>query len=83
MGALARTPKQLGEIIQRKRRQAGLSQSEIGKRVGLRQATVSQIEAGYHATKIAVLCDLLAALDLELTVAPRSNGAATDIEDIF
>jgi len=83
MSALARTPKQLGEIIQRHRLRSGLSQSELGKRVGLRQATISQIESGYHATKIAVLCDLLAALDLELTVAPRTSRSAADIEAIF
>lgn len=83
MNARARTPKQLGEIVQRHPLRSDLTQSELGKRVGLRQATISQIESGYHATKITVVCDLLAALGLELTVAPRMSGSAADIEAIF
>ena len=83
MNQIARTPKQIGEILRRRRRQTGMSQGELGSRVGLRQATISQIESGHGATKISTICDLLAALDLELTVAGRSKGSSQDIEDIF
>lgn len=83
MNQLARTPKQIGAVLRRQRELAGLSQGEIGSRVGLRQATISQIENGYGATKIATICDLLAALDLELNIAPRSKGSASDMEAIF
>lgn len=80
---LARTPKQLGAIIRRQRSLANLSQAELGGRAGLRQATISQIEAGHPTTRISIICDVLAALDLELTVAPRDKGSSTAIEDIF
>jgi HTH-type transcriptional regulator / antitoxin HipB len=83
MNQLARTPKQIGEILRRHRHLTGISQGELGSRVGLRQATISQIESGHRATKISTICDLLAALDLELTVAARSKGSSQDIEDTF
>jgi HTH-type transcriptional regulator/antitoxin HipB len=83
MTQLARTPKQLGAILGRKRRLANLTQTELGRRAGLRQATISEIEGGTAATKIGTMCDLLAALDLELTVGPRSKSSSADIEEIF
>lgn len=79
----ARTPKQLGEILRRQRRLANLTQSELGRRVGLRQATISEIESGHRATRIGTICDLLAALDLELTINRRSKSSPDDIEEIF
>lgn len=83
MPQLARTPKQLGEALRRYRTLADLSQSQVAAKAGLRQATISQIEGGGSATKIETLCSLLAALDLELTIAPRSKSNSKDIEDIF
>ena len=83
MPQLARTPKQLGEALRRYRTLAGLNQSQLAAKAGLRQATISQIESGHGATKVETLCTLLAALDLELTIAPRSKSSSKDIEDIF
>lgn len=83
MAQIARTPKQLGDALRRHRTHIGLSQSQVAAKAGLRQATISQIENGHDATKIETICVLLAALDLELTVAPRSKGSPKDIEDIF
>lgn len=83
MTQLARTPKQVGVILRRQRQLANLTQSELGWRVGLRQATISEIESGQGATRISTICDLLAALDLELTITRRSKSSPTDIEEIF
>ena len=83
MTQLARTPKQLGAILKRQRRLANLTQGELGRRAGLRQATISEIESGHGATKIGTICDLLAALDLELTITRRSKSSPADIEEIF
>ena len=83
MSLIARTPKQLGETLRRYRLRAGLSQTELATRAGIRQATVSTIEAGHAATRIDTITTLLAALDLEFTVAPRSKGSEQDIEAIF
>lgn len=83
MSDLARTPQQLGNLIRRTRKKLGLSQTELGSRAGLRQETVSLLESGNPAAKLETILAALAALDLELRVAPRSKGVAADIEAIF
>ncbi len=80
---LARTPKQLGEALRRLRLQLGFTQTLLAQRTGVRQATISQIETGQGTTRIETLCAVLAALDLELTVAPRSQGSAENIEGLL
>lgn len=75
MHALARTPKQIGATIRRNRKRLGMSQSELGDRVGLRQETISLIETGNPATRLDTMLAVLAALDLEFRVAARSRGA--------
>ena len=83
MAQLARSAAQIGAIVRRQRRAVGLTQQGLAERLGVRQATVSSVEAGAGGTKLSTLLDLLAALDLELTVAPRSSGQGAAIEDIF
>ena len=82
MDNMARTPKQIGAIIQRQRRQSKLTQSQIGAKIKLRQATVSKLEAG-EPTLLGTLLDILAALNLEMVIRPRTKGSPQDIEDIF
>ncbi|HCW50208.1 MAG TPA: transcriptional regulator [Brevundimonas sp.] len=83
MSSLARSPKQLGGIIQQFRKARGWSQTDLAERAGLRQEMVSKIEGGQPGSRIASVWDLLAALDLEMTVGPRTVSSAADIEDIF
>nr|RAV90314.1 transcriptional regulator [Aerococcus tenax]RAV93366.1 transcriptional regulator [Aerococcus mictus] len=83
MANLARNPKQIGNIIRRARKRLGWSQTQLGERAGLRQETISLIEAGNPATKLDTILAVLAALDLEFQVGPRSKGQAATIEDIF
>ena len=83
MTQLARSAVQIGNIVKRQRRAAGLTQNDLAERLGVRQATVSSVEAGAGGTKLSTLFDMLAALDLELTVAPRSGGTPAALEDIF
>ena len=80
---LVRLPKQLGDALRRYRTLAGLTQSQLAAKAGLRQATISQIEGGSSATKFGTVCAILAALDLELTIGPRSKSRTEDIEEIF
>ncbi|MCA0319587.1 MAG: helix-turn-helix domain-containing protein [Proteobacteria bacterium] len=81
MTTLARTPQQIGNAIRRARKQLGLNQAELGQRSGLRQATVSLIETGNPAARIDTVLALLAALDLEFQVAPRTKQSSSDIGD--
>lgn len=80
---IARTEKQLGAILRRTRKQAGLSQGDLGERIHLRQGTISRLEAGEPAVQLHTLVEILSALGLELVVRPRSHGSAADIEDLF
>lgn len=83
MSDLARTPKQIGSLVRRSRKKRGLNQTQLGELTGLRQETISLIEAGNPATKLETMLTVLAALDLEFRIMPRSRGVAADIEDIF
>jgi HTH-type transcriptional regulator / antitoxin HipB len=83
MDAPARTPRQLGNLIRRARKQRGWSQSQLAERVGIRQGTISLIETGNPATRVDTLLALLAALDLELQVASRLKDSRAGIEDLF
>ena len=74
MIGLARNPKQIGNIIRRARKKGALSQKDLGTKVGLRQETISLIENGNSAAKIETILAVLAVLDLELRIAPRSKG---------
>ena len=79
----ARTAKQIGAIIRRTRRSAGMSQAALGAKIGLRQATISKLERGEPATQIATLLDALAALGMEIIIDRRGRVAAEDLEDMF
>ncbi|XIA67412.1 helix-turn-helix domain-containing protein [Bradyrhizobium sp. TZ2] len=83
MTDLARTPNQIGNLIRRTRKKRGLSQSQVGERAGLRQETISPIETGHPAAKLDTILAVLAALDLEFRIVPRTKGTAADLEDIF
>jgi HTH-type transcriptional regulator/antitoxin HipB len=74
MNTLARDSKQIGNAIRRARKQRVLSQTALGEMTGFRQETISLVENGNPATKIDTLLAVLAALDLEFQIAPRSTA---------
>ena len=80
---IARNEAQLGAILRRERRQAGLTQADLSDRMHLRQGTISRLEAGQPATRLSTLMAALSALDLELVVRRRTKANADDIVDIF
>ena len=80
---LARTPKQIGNLVRRTRKKLGWSQTQLGEKTGLRQETVSLIETGNPATKLETILAVLAALDLEFRITARSKGQLSDIEELF
>ncbi len=73
MSELARSPEQLGNSIRRARKKRGMSQSELGKKAGLRQETISLIENGNPAVKLETILAVLSALDLELRINERTK----------
>ena len=82
MEQIARTSKQLGAVLRRYRRNASLSQGELGNKTNLRQATISAIENGKPGTQFRTIIDVMAALSLEMVIRERSKGDA-NIEDLF
>ena len=83
MKHLVRTAKQMGEAIARERRARGLTQADLADKTGLRQEAISKIEGGNPGTSFDRISRLLAALDLEFTLGPRTKGSPHDIESIF
>jgi len=80
---VTRNAKQLGEALRRLRKQKSMTQTEVGQRTNLRQATVSTVEAGDPGTQLKTLFDVLVALDLELVVRQRPKAGPTSLEDLF
>lgn len=72
---LIRTPVQAGAALRRRRSELGLSQTAAADSIARRQATISSLENGGDA-RLSTLLRLLAVLDLELLVRPRTQGNA-------
>jgi HTH-type transcriptional regulator / antitoxin HipB len=83
MSQSARTAKQIGAIIRRVRRNAGLTQTDLGNRIGLRQATISRLEKGEDETKLSTLLDALSALGLEIIIDKRGKASTRNLGDMF
>jgi HTH-type transcriptional regulator / antitoxin HipB len=83
MAPIARSPKQLGNVIQRARKQRGMSQTQLAHLAGLRQEMVSKIEQGQEGTGLSSIYALFTALDLEMVIEQRSRSAVPSIEEIF
>ena len=83
MDQIARTPKQIGDALRRRRRTLDLTQKGLGDKTTLRQATISAVEKGEPGTQLRTLFDVLAALELEIVIRPRTKGATLDIEDML
>ena len=82
MNQASRTPKQLGGELRRCRKKRGLTQSQLSSRIAKRQATISTLESAGNGT-LETLFAVLSALDLELSIRPRTKGGSAQLEDIF
>lgn len=82
MNQIARTVKQIGVAVRRHRRALGWSQSDLGSKAGLRQATISTLESGEPGTRLRTLVNVMAALELEMVIQDRSK-APKSIEELF
>lgn len=83
MSQIARSPMQVGAIIRTERQKKGLSQGALAELGGMHQPMISIIEKGHEGVKLSSICDLLAALDLELAIQPRSKSTSDDVADLF
>lgn len=69
---LATSAEQLGLILQGARKELGLTQEQLGQRVGLHQKEISKMENGMERASVERLYRLLTGLELELVVRPRT-----------
>ena len=76
---LARSPEQIGNTIRRIRKKQGMSQSELGKKAGLRQETISLLENGNPAAKLETVLAVLSALGLEFRISQRKKTLLGDL----
>lgn len=83
MDQIARTTKDLGNVQCKARMARNLTQADLATLAGIWQRTVSNIETSASGAKVDTIFDLLAALDLELHIVPRSKMTPGDLEDIF
>ncbi len=58
------TPNSVGETVRLARREAGLSQRRLGVAVGIRHATISNIELGKTQPRLTTLMAIGAALEI-------------------
>ena len=68
-----KTPQQLGAVLRGYRTSKKLSQQGVGMRAALPQPIVSKIESNSGRIALARLLKLLAALELELVIRPKSK----------
>jgi HTH-type transcriptional regulator / antitoxin HipB len=73
MDYLISTPSQLGLALKSARKTKGLTQAEAATKVGLLPKTISALENHPEACSIESLLKLLSVLDLELTLATKSE----------
>lgn len=64
-------PKELRERLLQARLELGLNQSEVGRRVGLPQVHISNIERGKVVPRYDTLLEIVHALGMELVLVPR------------
>ena len=72
MEQLVHSPKSLGSAIRRQRKAKKLNQKEAGSAFKIEQSTVSSIEQGAPGTRLETLFRILAALDLEIVIRPKT-----------
>ena len=63
--------KDIATIIRNTRKNKGLTQTDLGKKVGLPQSHISQIESGNIDVRVSSLQEITKLLDLELVFVPH------------
>lgn len=78
--------RRLGQALARVRKDLGLSQSALGERLGLAQATVSKMESGRASIDVPLLCRWSAILRVEpwvlLAEAAGSHEQASIVRSV-
>ncbi|MGG6193159.1 type II toxin-antitoxin system antitoxin HipB [Pantoea allii] len=71
------SPRQLANQVKLLRQQDGLTQAELAKTVGLKQATLSHFENNPETTSLATLFKILQALNLAIVLQGNPPASAS------
>lgn len=63
---------EVAKILKKARQAKGLTQAELGKKMGLPQSHISKIEAGEVDLRVSSLKEMARLLDLEPMLIPRA-----------
>ena len=74
MRQLLSTPSQLGPLLKSGRRAAGLSQTELARRMGISQSRISHMELHPESVSLEQLLALFGLLGIELIVQSKSGA---------
>lgn len=72
------SPKTLGKVLRRYRKDLGLSQSDAGKKFNLSQKGISNIESGLVGVRLSSLFSYMSALGLEMQLQSRTRPSKND-----
>jgi transcriptional regulator with XRE-family HTH domain len=68
----------IGHILARRRESLGLTQAELGKRMGKSQSYITRVEGGKRDPRWETILEFARALELEPLLIPRDRLAAVD-----
>lgn len=68
-----RAPKELALLVTKQRKKLKLSQTEVAKRVGLKQKTISGFENKPENIKLETLFLILSAVNLDLSILRKNE----------
>lgn len=72
-----RSPKELALFVINQRKKLNLSQADVGKRVGVKQQTISKFESSPEGTKLSTLFSILSAVNLDINILMKDEKAST------
>lgn len=78
----ARTIKDLGYLLKLIRTKQGLTQSELAKKVGLKQVSISRLENG-ESVSLKTLEKVMAGMKLELSLTKIPKIDTTDLSSLL
>ncbi|MFY2509528.1 type II toxin-antitoxin system antitoxin HipB [Vibrio pectenicida] len=75
------SPKQLADIMLLTRQKNGWTQSELAKKVGIKQATISNFENNPNKTTLSTFFKLAQAMDLTLSIQEKAQVTSLDDDE--
>ncbi|MDO7085531.1 helix-turn-helix domain-containing protein [Pseudocolwellia sp. AS88] len=75
------TPKDLGQLIAKGRKNLGWNQSKLASHLGIYQPEVSKLEADPSKVDLIIIMKALALIGADLVVKPRNTNEINDGND--